>query len=413
MVTRKVSIWIRYKAEGEWVMKQAQWSANRRHLVPGCAKGSRAAADEYLYYLRFQRDGKRVTEAAGRDSIQAVALATTREIELFTVERRAAAPAAVVAPTNARVTVADAVQAYLRLVAGNTERSTYNAYRNALENFREANPACVYLDQINADVLRAFVGWMRGRKLDQNTVYTRFSEVITFLVTNGIDIKLAKGERPKRRRVSKDGTDIETYSEEDIRKLLAVCRNERERLIVLVATESGMRRGEVAHLEREDILDGQIVVRAQKPKYGFKTKKKKGRTPAVPKWLTDDLKAYVATLPDSQSVLFPSRNGRPSGKALNGLMNRLCKEAGVKVPRTQSGEGQPFHGTRSYAAIKRLREGMTIYEVAEWLGWDDMETMMRYLKKAKSISKESRAVLDATTKPEPMMKETEEDGKAA
>jgi integrase len=42
---------------------------------------------------------------------------------------------------------------------------------------------------------------------------------------------------------------------------------------VLVATESGMRRGEVAHLEREDILDGQIVVRAQKPKYGFKTAK--------------------------------------------------------------------------------------------------------------------------------------------
>ncbi len=33
-----------------------------------------------------------------------------------------------------------------------------------------------------------------------------------------------------------------------------------------------------------------------------------------------------------------------------------------------SGERQPFHGFRSYAAIKRLREGRTIYEVMEWQG---------------------------------------------
>jgi hypothetical protein len=68
MVTRKVSIWIRYKQEGEWVMKRAQWSANRRNLVPGMAKGGRIVAEEYLYYLRYQRDGKRIMEPAGRDS---------------------------------------------------------------------------------------------------------------------------------------------------------------------------------------------------------------------------------------------------------------------------------------------------------------------------------------------------------
>jgi hypothetical protein len=63
MVTRKVSIWIRYKQEGEWVMKRAQWSANRRSLVPGMAKGARIAAEEYLYYLRYQRDSKRIMES--------------------------------------------------------------------------------------------------------------------------------------------------------------------------------------------------------------------------------------------------------------------------------------------------------------------------------------------------------------
>lgn len=68
MVTRKVSIWIRYKQESEWAMKRAQWSANRSNLVPGMVKGARIAAAEYLYYLRYQRDGKRIMEPMGRDS---------------------------------------------------------------------------------------------------------------------------------------------------------------------------------------------------------------------------------------------------------------------------------------------------------------------------------------------------------
>jgi integrase len=410
MATRKVSIWIRYKQEGEWVMKKAQWSANKRHLVPGMAKGARQPAEEYLYYLRYQRAGKRVMEAASRDSIQAVALATTREIELFAAERGQQAPDAPVGQTNSRNKISDAIHKHLQQIAGNVKRTTYNAYRLALENFEQACPQCVYLDQVTPDALRAFVAWQKERH-DQNTVYHRFSMLLTFLMRNDIVVTLAKGDRPKRRIVSKDGTDIETYTDEDIRKLLAACKNERERLIVLVASESGMRRGEVAHLEIDDICDGKIIIRGEKARYGFTTKKKKGRTTGVPRWLTDKLTAYAKTLPQGQTLLFPSEDGRPSGRALNGLMNRLCRDAGVKVPRTQSGERQPFHGTRSYAAIKRLREGRTIYEVMDWLGWDDADTMMRYLKKAQGISEESRAALDATKEPE--YKETGTDGKAA
>jgi integrase len=365
MVARKVSIWIRYKQEGKWVMKRAQWSANRRNLVPGMAKGARIAAEEYLYYLRYQRDDERITEPAGRDSVAAVALATTREIELFAAERGQEVPGAPVEPTNSRNKISDAIHKYLRQIAGNVKRTTYNAYRLALENFEQACPQCVYLDQVTPDALRTFVAWQKERH-DQNTVYHRFSMLLTFLMKNDIEVMLAKGDRPKRRIVSKDGTDIETYTDEDIRKLLAACKNERERLIVLVASESGMRRGEVAHLEIDDICDGKIIIRGEKARYGFTTKKKKGRTTGVPRWLTDKLTAYAKTLPQGQTLLFPSEDGRPSGKALNGLMNRLCRDAGVKVPRTQSGERQPFHGTRSYAAIKRLREGRTIYEVMDW-----------------------------------------------
>jgi integrase len=376
------------------------------------AKGARIAAEEYLYYLRYQRDGKRIMEPAGRDSVAAVALATTREIELFAAERGHHVPGAPLAATNSRDKVSDKAQDYLRQIAGNTKRSTYNAYRLAMENFQDACPQCVYLDQVNADSLRAVLDWMKER-LDQNTVYTRFSEVTTFLAKNGVENSLPKGERPKKRPVSKDGHDIETWDDEDIRKLLAVCKNAVEILIVLVGSETGARRGEVAHLERDNILDGIIVVRGEKPKYDFSTKKRRGRNVAVPRWLTDKLKEYIKTLPVGQTLLFPSEDGRPSGKALNGLMNRLCRDARVEVPRTAGGLRQPFHGFRSYAAIKRLREGRSVPEVMRWLGWSDLATMMRYLMKARAVSEESRAALDATKEPEPMKKECEKDGEAA
>jgi hypothetical protein len=192
-------------------------------------EGARIAVEEYLYYLRYQRDGKRIMEPAGRDSVAAVALATTREIELFAAERGQQVPGVQVVATNSRHKFADAAQAYLRQIAGGTKRSTYNAYRLALENFQEACPQCVYLDQVTADSLRAFVAWMRER-LDQTTVYHRFSELLTFLAKNGIEVTLAKGDRPKRRVVSKDGTDIETYSDEDIRKWASTCSYRCERM---------------------------------------------------------------------------------------------------------------------------------------------------------------------------------------
>jgi hypothetical protein len=141
MTTRKVSIWIRYKQDGEWIMKKAHWSANKRHLVPGMAKGARQPVAEYLYYLRYQREGKRVMEAAGRDSIQAVALATTREIELFAAERGQKAPEAAVESTNSRNKISEVIHKYLRQIAGNVKRTTYNAYRLVLENFEQAVPA--------------------------------------------------------------------------------------------------------------------------------------------------------------------------------------------------------------------------------------------------------------------------------
>ena len=209
MVTRKVSIWIRYKQEGEWVMKRAQWSANRRNLVPGMAKGARFAVEEYLYYLRYQRDGKRIMEPAGRDSVAAVARATTREIELFAAERGQQAAgrsgrgdelARQVRRRRAGVPPADRGRNEAldlqRLQAGDGELPRgLPAVRLPRPSDRRFPPGVRRLDA-------------RASRPDHGPPPIRRAPHV--LAKNGIEVTLAKGDRPKRRVVSKDGTDIET-----------------------------------------------------------------------------------------------------------------------------------------------------------------------------------------------------------
>lgn len=137
----------------------------------------------------------------------------------------------------------------VRRAENGTLRAAADEYLDEIRRHRRPRTYAAYACALNTFVTGC---GLRGG-LNQTTVYHRFSMLLTFLMKNGIDVTLPKGERPKPRVLSKDGTDIETYSDIDIRKLLAMCRDELDRLIVLVASESGMRRAEVAHLEREHI----------------------------------------------------------------------------------------------------------------------------------------------------------------
>ena len=113
----------------------------------------------------------------------------------------------------------------------------------------------------------------------------------------------------------------------------------------------------------------------------------------VPRWLTDRIKLWMATLPERQSFLFVNEDGNPD-RHLEDIVNDLAAKAGVKVPVTPTGERQLFHGFRSYFAIKRLREGHDVNTVRRWGGWKDLKIMLRYLAKARGITEDARNLLD-------------------
>jgi integrase len=385
---------VRFNRGGKFVMKRAQHAANGK-LMPRRAAGMHSDIEGACrYYLRYRLpDGRRVYDPVGESSIEALAAANRKEIELFAALRSAevAKPdTPQVAPS--RVKVDNAIGQYLCNFASPDQRTTFLAYRRALDIFREAC-TCEYVDQITVDCVRSFVARLRG-EFDQDTVYHRYHYVEFFLGKHGKNNLLLKSERPKKRPVDEDGTDLATYEVGGVAGLVAAAETERDRLVVLIPSESGLRKDEVAHLEKADILDGQIIVRSHKMQYRrWKTKTGRGRTVDVPRWLTDRIKAWIATLSERQSLFFVTEDGNPD-RHLEYLVNELAAKAGVKVPVTASGQPQPFHGLRSYWAIQRLRQGHDLNTVRRWGGWKDLKVMLRYLAKARGISDDARRLLD-------------------
>jgi integrase len=388
---QKVRIMIRFNRNGKWVMMPAMWSGNKRYLVPARAESMRSDIEgTYTYYLRYTTpEGKRVFEPAGKNSVMVVADANNRDIELIAAERGIKPEESKAETITTRIKTDDAITEYLSRFTNPTRRATFLAYRRALEIFREVC-SCTYFDEISEACVRAFVERL-GRENDQDTIYHRYHYLEFFLRRHGKDKLLPKSDRPKKRPLDEDGTAIATYEEGGVEKLVAAAGTERDKLAILIPSEGGLRKGEVAHLEKEDIYDGRIIVRAFKQ--GWKTKTGRGRTVDVPRWLTDRIKLWMATLPERQSFLFVNEDGNPD-RHLEDIVNDLAAKAGVKVPVTPTGERQPFHGFRSYFAIKRLREGHDVNTVRRWGGWKDLKIMLRYLAKARGITEDARNLLD-------------------
>lgn len=148
----------------------------------------------------------------------------------------------------------------------------------------------------------------------------------------------------------------------------------RDRAIVLLMAEGGLREGEVSGLDLGDVTlgerKGKVAVR-----YG---KGKKSRAVPVGKVVVDALKAYL-NLPNpspslkgrEQRAVFVGKGGvRLEGRGIQRLVAELGRQAGVA-------DLTP-HRLRHYFVKSRLDAGASIIEVAKLSGHSRVETLARY-----------------------------------
>lgn len=222
------------------------------------------------------------------------------------------------------------------------------------------------LDGITVDILEAWIASLAhlqpsSRNTKANTLRSFFAWATErHLIDVNPFIWIRKAKTPKRapRRVPRD----------QVRDVLTAAPF-RERTMILLLVQCGLRRSELAGLRVEDWdPDGRWLTVIGKGD--------KERTVAVPAEAAEALEAWVASLPggsDRQGPLWPSTHRRGQGLSDHTIavnITRIANEVGLHITA---------HQYRHTSASDALQAGATLSAVARQLGHESESTTSIYL----------------------------------
>jgi site-specific recombinase XerD len=296
--------------------------------------------------------------------------------------------------------VAAAVSAFLATLAGKSPKTqrTYATGLNRLHEFLEEEglpPTAVPTDALPATILERFYGWLvqgygRERRATVATYLAGARAFVAFLDRRGLLAPEASSERMRghlRQVVAKAG-----YKTPRIDRALPLVVVEAERLplpppgprhgrqrlellrdraILHTLFATGMRREEVARLNREDVEDGwadQALVtgKGDKERVVFFTAEALGA-----------VRAYLEGRADRCAPLFlrhDKRRGAPRGAGENLRLSPLGIWRVVKRYAALAGVQASTHDFRHAKASGLLNRGAKLSEVQDLLGHASPET---------------------------------------
>jgi len=160
---------------------------------------------------------------------------------------------------------------------------------------------------------------------------------------------------------------LPVLSGEDVKQLVAACRAPRDKALILLMVDTGLRRAEVCALNWDDVDIASGLVRVVRGKGG------KARSVVVGVTTRRALLAYRRQLnPDADQPLFQTKQGgRLTGNGLRSLLLRLGERAGIEVSP---------HALRRTFATMSLRAGMNLLHLQGLLGHSTIEMTRRYVQ---------------------------------
>lgn len=150
---------------------------------------------------------------------------------------------------------------------------------------------------------------------------------------------------------------------DQLKQILQAC-NVRDKAIVLLMVDSGLRRAEVSALNWADVdmSSGLVTVR--------KGKGRKDRSAVIGATTRRALLAYRRTLADRDGALFRARYGnRLTGEGLMLMFRRLSVKTGIHVSA---------HALRRTFVILSLRNGMDVLHLQALLGHASLDMVQHY-----------------------------------
>jgi integrase len=311
------------------------------------------------YYVRYRHEGKWKHKSAGPDLGAALEL----QAELSGLDA-----------TPGAVRLHELVERYLKRLETYGKPSTVRTHRvvagNLLRFFR-SRP----VESLTSTDLEAYI----QHRLDKVAASTVNGELKNLRATLRFAVEeQIIPEMPFKIRMLKvvRRRTAHVFTRDEIRRLLDAA-DERTRVLLLIASATGMRIGEIRHLQWRDIERAQrkISVRA---KEDWTPKTHQERACYVPESVIEYLDRYRASLEHNadadwvlQDKLTPGKRWKDSGNSYQDIQ-RAFKRAGLYQ------RGRLTHEIRRAVASTMLLNGTAIHVVKEILGHSTIKTTELY-----------------------------------
>jgi len=238
------------------------------------------------------------------------------------------------------------------------------------------------IQELNANHIRKYILWLENKGHNRGGVHAHYRVLKSFLYWYEDENDLTNWINPIRKVKVKRARQepLEPADLEAIKAMLATCGDNftgiRDRLILLILLDTGLRASELLALNFEDVnpVTGTLqVMHGKGDKFRVVYLGKKSRIA---------LRAYYHRIKHHEGALIIGiHSERLIYTGLRQVIRRRAKTAGVKF--------QPLHSFRRLFALTMLRNGIDVFSLQLLMGHADLQMLRRYLKQAGSDLQEA------------------------
>ena len=280
-------------------------------------------------------------------------------------------------------------QKYRRNCQPNTLRQAATSLTQFLAFYRDSGKQ--HLEQMSREDIEAFIEYQQDRGLKPGSVRTRLCAVyafIHFLIEN----KVLGYELLERRIKVKLADQLpRAMDAQDVKQLLSVIDDVRDRALILLLLRTGMRIGELLNTKVHDVdLNNQRILIYQAAKTGL------GRVVYYSGDAQSALLSWLKSRNSFKEMLFYAQ-GRPSlgYEAARGMFNKYLQKAGLSY------SGYTLHCLRHTFATDLLNARMPLECLRVLLGHTSLEITRIYARLTdKTREREYFAAMDRILKGE-------------
>lgn len=286
--------------------------------------------------------------------------------------------------------VLDSYQAWLdrQALAARTRMAYRRWVTELLEHLVAGGELDAFLAPGGDNDRRALLGDWRRRLVDRRLAPSTVNLALA-AATSSLDSRALRA--PAVRRVEVDPKEARALSHEQLRALQRETdrlASSRDRAVVQLLMLTGVRIGELAELEVDDVRvtqrTGELVIRHGKGDRRRIVPLSRAARAALREWLADR-SAHHSQPSITSGPVWISRTGEPlSARSLSKIVTATMAAAGID---------DSAHALRHTVATRLVREhGRDLVLVADILGHADVKTTRRY---ARSDLEQRRAALEA------------------